>query len=251
MDKRKKIILIIIAIVVVIGFGVKACSNKIGDVLSAVSSPDMDYDHAENYAPATTGAANVQNIRELEIAWITGNVSVKYAQQDSLTWSETYVHGEQNDINTLHYWMDGHTLYINYCASGKEAFSKRSRRGICKDLEVLVPQDWMLDEIEIHNLNGNITTQVDARDIDAESVNGEKTVCAQHVQKIKLSGVNGSNWIKLPQQTSFKAEFDKVNGGFSSDFPIEKEGNTYTSGNAPYVDIEVEVVNGGLNLQTL
>jgi len=265
MDRNKKIILIIIAVVVMIGFGVKACCNHIGDLVDDWVSPNMNYENADYYSPASQ--CNLAPIaKDINVAWINGSITVKYAQQDSITWQEIYIKGTQNEHTMLHYWMDGHTLYINYFEangdkptddegwslrwrrSGKQS---RSMRNLCKDLEIVLPQDWALDNLTIHNVNGSITTEVDAQKIELGSVNGNKTVCAKQIKKIEMSTVNGSSTIKLPEQASWKAEFDKVNGGFSSEFPVEKEGDTYTSGTAPDIDIEVEAVNGSLNIEKL
>jgi len=265
MDRNKKIILIIIAVVVAIGLSIKACCNHMGDLVDNWVSPNMNYENAEQYSPASQGNVTTM-VKDINVAWINGSITVKYAQQDSLTWNETFVKGTQNEHTKLYYWMDGHTLYINYFeANGDkptdgEGWSlrlrrsnkqSRSMRNLCKDLAITLPQDWALDNLTIHNVNGSITTEVNAQKIELGSVNGDKTVCAKQVKKIEMSTVNGSSWIKLPEQTSWKAEFDKVNGGFSCEFPVEKEGNTYTSGTAPYVDIEVEVVNGSLNIAKL
>jgi len=246
MEKTTKIILIIVSIIVLCGFGIKACTNKMGDIVNSVLSSGMNYEHSECYTAASTGAI-APIAREIKIAWINGSVRVEYADTDSIRWTETYVKGEAVPQNQLHYWLDGHTLYINYFAANNE----NSIRNISKDLVLTLPQNWMLDELEVHAVNGDITTSVDARDIDVESVNGSKTVRVREAHEIKLSGVNGSGYVYLPENVSFEAEIDKVNGSFQSAFPTRKEGDKYYYGNSPYVEIELEAINGDLRIEQL
>lgn len=265
MEKTTKIILIIVSIIVLMGVGIKACTNKMGDIVNSVLSSGMNYEHSECYTAASTGAI-APMAREIQIAWINGSVRVEYADTDSIRWTETYVKGEAVPQNQLHYWLDGHTLYINYFAANNDYAAeeglnvrlhkssdkkKTSIRNISKDLVLVIPQNWMLDELEVHAVNGDIATSVDAREIDVESVNGSKTVRVREAHEIKLSGVNGSGYVYLPENVSFEAEIDKVNGSFQSAFPTRKEGDKYYYGNSPYVEIELEAINGDLRIEQL
>jgi len=258
MDKSKKILLIIIGVCILSFCGVKACSNEVkknitaDSVISAISeaagrTTTVNYDDAERYMAASEGSIDANRVNEIHIEWVNGDILVQYGDQDQITWKETFRKGEANEKSSLHYYMDEDELNLAFCQAGNQALKGNSR--LKKDLVVTLPQNWRLRELEIDNVNGTITSQVDANEISAESVNGDKFITTNGSREISLDGVNGSSTIYLPATAAFRAEFDKVNGGFSSDFPVEKEGKTYTSGRAPYVDIEVEVVNGSLNIK--
>jgi len=260
MDKSKKILLIVIGVVICIICGVKACAKVVGhlsldETISSISEavasdPNMNYDDAEMYTPASEGSMDAGMVSELQIEWVNGDVTVEYGDQDQITWKETYQKGEPNDVNCLHYYLDEDELILAFCAAGDKAFKGKSRK-LEKDLVVTLPQAYRMKEIDIDNVNGTITTSVDAQKISTESVNGGKHITARNVNELSLEGVNGSTDLYLPENTAFKVEFDKVNGGISSDFPIERRGNIYTSGAAPYMDIEMDVVNGSLNIKQL
>jgi len=258
MDKSKKILLIIIGVCVFSFCGVKACTKEIkkeintDTIISAISdvagkTTTINYDDAERYAPASEGSIDVNRVNEIHIEWVNGDILVQYGNQDQITWKETYKKGEATDLSRLHYYVDEDELKLAFCQSGNQALKGNKR--LEKDLVVTLPQGWRLKDLEIDNVNGTITTQVDADEISAESVNGDKFITTNGAHEINLEGVNGSSTIYLPATAAFKAEFDKVNGGFSTDFPVEKVGKIYTSGQAPYVDIDVEVVNGSLNIK--
>lgn len=257
MDKSKKILLIIIGVFICIFCGIKACNKVMGHVsldetISSISEavasdPNMTYDDAERYAVCSEGSVDVNRVNEIHIEWVNGDILVQYGDQDQITWKETYKKGEATDQSRLHYYMDEDELKLAFCQSGNQALKGNKR--LEKDLVVTLPQGWRLKDLDIDDVNGTITTQVDADEISLECVNGDKFITTNGAREISLDGVNGSNTIYLPATTAFKAEFDKVNGGFSTDFPIEKEGKVYTSGRAPYVDIDVEVVNGSLNIK--
>jgi len=241
MDRSKKILLIVIGVIICIVCGVKACNKVAGhlsfdETISTISEaiasdPNLQYDNAELYAIASEGSMETQKVREIQIEWVNGDITVQYGDQDQITWKESYSSGEPSDANRMRYYLDEDELKLAFCAAGTQGFKGKSRN-IKKELIVTLPQAWKLNELDIDNVNGTITTLVNTNDINIEIV-------------------NGSSYIYLPEGTAFKAEFDKVNGGFSTDFPIERHGNTYTSGAAPYMDIEVEVVNGSLNIKQL
>jgi len=241
MDKSKKILLIVIGVFICIFCGIRACNKVAGHIsldetISSISEavasdPNMNYDHAELYTPASEGRMDALLVRELQIEWVNGDITVEYGDQSEITWKETYKKGEPNEANCLYYYLDEDELKLAFCAAGDKAFKGKSRK-VEKDLVVTLPQACRMKEIEIDNVNGTITTSVEAH-------------------KINIECVNGSSYLYLPKNTAFQVEFDKVNGGFSSDFPIERHGNIYTSGVPPYMDIEVDVVNGSLNIKQL
>jgi len=260
MDKSKKILLIVIGVVICIFCGVKACAKVAGhlsldETISTISEavasdPNMNYDDAERYTPASEGSMDARMVRELQIKWINGDITVEYGDQDQITWKETYKQGEPNEVNCLYYYLDEDELNLAFCAAGTKGLKGQSRK-LKKDLVVTLPQACRLKEIDIDNFNGSITTSVDAQKISTECVNGDKHITAKNVNEVDLDGVNGSSYLYLPANTAFKVEFDKVNGALSSDFQTVKTGNIYTSGAAPYMDIEMDVVNGSLYIKQL
>jgi putative adhesin len=135
-----------------------------------------------------------------------------------------------------------------------------------------VPQNARIDKINL--VNGSMTVQKLTGEINANLVNGKVqasdltgtadmatvngTIEANYssltsVREIKLKSVNGTIDLKLPPSPNAEVEASTVNGGISTDFPLQVKGQwvgknmsgTLGSGG---VHIELSNVNGSIHL---
>jgi DUF4097 and DUF4098 domain-containing protein YvlB len=135
-----------------------------------------------------------------------------------------------------------------------------------------VPQNARIDKINL--VNGSMTVQKLTGEITADLVNGKVqaseltgtadlatvngTIDANYssltsVREIKLKSVNGSIDLKLPPSPNADVEASTVNGGISTDFPLQVTGHwvgknmTGTLGSGG-VHIELNNVNGSIHV---
>jgi len=135
-----------------------------------------------------------------------------------------------------------------------------------------VPQNARIDKINL--VNGSLEIQKVSGEVNANLVNGRVnasdlagtadlatvngTVEANYssldnVREIKLSSVNGTVNLLLPQSPNANVEAQNVNGGISTDFPLAVKGHfigksmsgTLGSGG---VQIELNNVNGSIHI---
>jgi DUF4097 and DUF4098 domain-containing protein YvlB len=135
-----------------------------------------------------------------------------------------------------------------------------------------VPQNARIEKVEL--VNGSLTVQKISGEIDANLVNGKlhasdlagtadlATVngaveadysTLNNVKEIKLSSVNGSVNLLLPQSPNADVSASAVNGSISTDFPLTVKGHfvgksmsgTLGSGG---VQIELNNVNGSIHI---
>lgn len=255
---KKKILTTAIATVLVAGISLatmSACNNV----------ERFTYDDAGKY---NVGAASVAgNVTDLEIDWVTGNVSVAYGDVENVTFSEK---SEETltEENTVRYWLENSTLHIKYAKSGVKLTNENSPE---KDLTVLLPETLFLNGLEIEAVDANVVlTDINAGDVDIDNVSGNLDATFGKVREFSVSVVTGDAAMRfmtaptdgeysnvhgdltmyLPEDTGFTLEVSKLKGSFESEFDIVKQGNTYVCGNG-LIEYEFETVVGNVALKKL
>jgi len=165
MSSEKKFLLLLffaglITLAIVLGR-----SDKVWNHVDHAMSPYVEYDEGDDYSVATSGSVDA-TINKIHIAWVNGNVSIIYADQNRITWVETFRSGKPTQTNVHSYWMNSNTIFIDYCAMDINALSDNSRQNLVKDLVVKVPKGYKLEEVVARTMNGKIDCQVDAKKID-------------------------------------------------------------------------------------
>lgn len=133
---------------------------------------DFSYADAENYS---VGAAKLsETVEHIEIDWLAGNVTVASHSSDTVSFSEESLAALTEDTQ-LHYWLDGTTLHMKFCRSGKWRLD-----GLEKDLTVLVPEDLPLTSLTVKSMSADIyldALQAESASIGTSSGNVELTDC--------------------------------------------------------------------------
>ncbi len=245
------------------------------------------YDHASSYT-AGNASLSAERIREIEIGWISGSVTVESYDGDQVILSENE---QPEEAMKLHWWLDGKTLRVEYCAEGshKGAAEKELRvqvpKSLADDLEELsvdvVSAQVQISGLELRKLaldsvSGNFTVQADCRELETDTVSGglQFTGAAWDVSldttsgsfNLSLSGtpdelsfdstLGGLN-LAIPEGRGFEAEMSTVSGSFNCDFETRRAGDgdedevwTYAgSDRQSRAELEFDTVSGSVNIQ--
>ena len=173
MTKTKRIVWIVVAIVValLVVAGVVA-----GLVLTGRFAPfaGLYEDEWMYFAGATT--LDATQVREIEINWLDGSVTVETHSGDGIILEETGAGPDEED--QLHWCLEEGELTIQYRASRLLTMS-----GDGKQLRVLLPEGFSLNEISIETVSASVdVTDVQAQELSLDSIRGESMLMGQAQQ---------------------------------------------------------------------
>ena len=96
------------------------CTGLLSGCRISVHSPTVlspfYYDNVEKYVVG--GASITDTVERVEIQWLSGSVNVAAHKEDIVRFSEKANRTLTNN-NSVHYWLDGTTLRIQFCDSGE------------------------------------------------------------------------------------------------------------------------------------
>lgn len=144
------------------------------------------YDNAERY---TVGGADISDTVEcVEIQWVSGSVRVAAHKENMVRFSEEANRTLTND-NSVHYWLDGTTLRIRFCASGEWDLN-----GLEKDLTVLLPEKLLLKGLKINGVSTEMEVDsIRAEEVDLDTMSGSLEVTGCMVtEKADLDTTSGT-----------------------------------------------------------
>lgn len=171
MKMHKKIIAMLVLATVGLSLCLTGCGVNIN--MENTGFSDFSYADAENYS---VGAAEFSaTVEHIEIDWLAGNVTVASHSSDTVSFSEESLAALTEDTQ-LHYWLDGTTLHMKFCRSGKWRLD-----GAEKDLTVLVPEDLPLTSLTVKSMSAGIhldALQAESANMGTSSGNVELTDCA-------------------------------------------------------------------------
>lgn len=228
---------------------------------------------------ASSGEVSPSDVKNIEIDWTSGSVTILRADVDTISFAET----PGLDENQKMLWkLQGDTLIINNSRYRVIIGISKS-----KDLVITVPMDWNCGDLEIDTVSAHITVDsltaedvsisaVDGKcdftgtcavnDLSIETVNGD-VIYRGILKKLEYEGVNadfhgiftaapinldmtsvdGDIEVRLPHDTGFTAVMNTVSGDFNSLYATTNSGNRYVYGDGACV-IEIESVSGNLTI---
>lgn len=104
------------------------------------------------------------------------------------------------------------------------------------------------DEVETDSVSGPVQLDGSFREIQYDTISGSfKAVSAVCPERIEGSSVSGSVLISIPENDGFTADYDRVSGDFSSDFPTtgEKGRRVYKDGGARF---SFDTISGDISI---
>lgn len=241
------------------------------------------YDHADSYTAGNVSLP-AEQIQEISIDWISGNVTVETYDGDQVVVTENE---QAEEELKLHWWLDGKKLRIKYCAVG----SHKSAAG--KNLTVQIPQTLasnleelsvdvvsaqaqisglQLKKLVLDSTSGGFTVQADCRELEADTTSGGLNFTGtvqdasldttsgsfslsltETPEDLSFDSTSGSLNLTIPGDRSFEAEMDTVSGSFNCGFETRRTGDdtwTYTGTDRQSpADLEFDTVSGSVNIQ--
>ena len=222
-----------------------------------------------------------KQVRNLEIDWAAGSVTIVPSNVGRITISETPVDRPEE---ALAYTLHGDTLRIRYYEKKTNpTFNHRHS----KDLTILVPRDFVLNALSVDTASADLSVtdmSIGEADVDGASgrcrfencqlgslsvdtVSGDVFVsgtateldldCVSSAIQAQLTNVpneissdttSGSLELTLPKDAGFTLELETIGGNFRSDFNTTKNGSIYRCGDGR-CEIEVDSVSGGVTIR--
>ena len=162
-------------------------------VRPSVGLSSFRYDHAEQYTGG--GAILTDVVERVEIHWLSGSVAVQAHGEDTISFSEE-ANRELTKDDCLYYRLDGTTLLIQFCRSGKWDLN-----GLEKDLTVLLPEELLLKDLEIDSVSAEIAAQgVGTEAANLNTISGDIRLTDCIITKLaELDTVSGAVATELTQ----------------------------------------------------
>ena len=206
------------------------------------------YDNAHLYTAGN--GSTTEKIHSIDIDWVNGDIKVVFGDVKVPTWKETATPKNEDNHLKMHYLIHNGELEIRFCQSGHW----QTQKGIQKDLLLTLPRNSEYSSIDIETVNGDIRVAVRVAEIGIETVNGDVNVHnLLPAKKINIESVNGSLTVVQPADKDFVAEYETVNGKFSSDIPgtysHSRHDGEFYAGTNPVTKIDLETVNGNMRIE--
>lgn len=246
-----------------------------GSQWAYVASPDSGWLAMDNLdaevsdAGADTGRLGVtaqrfDDIQEIEIDWLSGNIRLMPANVDRIEVSETQV---ENAKYAMVCKPNGQSLKIEYCQD--PLFGDWKHLKFSKDLTILVPMDWQgralkvdaasaqlyvqdltirdveldtasgasqfdhcaVDTLDIDTASGDIRFSGSLNKLDCDSASAGIYAELDNVpSEIDMDTASGAVELVLPKDAGFSVKMDTMSGKFDSDFSTTVKNGRYVSG---------------------
>ena len=156
------------------------------------SSP-FGYPNAEKY---TAGEADITGaVRNLEIDWLNGKVTLAYHSGSSVELREASAKPISADMQ-LRWWLDGDTLRVQYAKSGFRLTWDQE-----KELTVTLPEGSAFDHVTVRATSGELNLpEVKADTLNLQVTSGDIRAAAE-AKKITAGSTSGSISLKAAGET--------------------------------------------------
>lgn len=229
---------------------------------------------------------DANQIREIEIEWVAGSITLMPADVDTIQVAES----DPAESKYAMVWkQSGDELVIRFCENAKLDFNFGITINdvIYKDLTILVPMDWECDSLEVaaasatldvRNLlikevdfdgasgecrfencvigeldldtaSGDIFFTGTLNTLDCDAASASVTAVFDNVPKvIDMDSMSGDLDITLPSDSGFTVSLDAVSSAFVCDFDYFQRNDTYCRGNGE-CRITMDAMSGDLYIR--
>ena len=220
------------------------------------------------------GSADAAAIRNLDIEWASGAVTIETADVDAIIFRET----GGTEQNQMAYAVSGDTLILRY---QKPAFRLGFQSVSAKALTVQVPKDWTCQQLEVDVASAGVNIRsMSAKTVRADCASGTIKFIQCSVSELEIDTASGDIQysgtlntleldgasadfigvfqnvpdsmdmdtasgdldITLPADCGYQVDLDAASGDFYSDFG----GHSYGDG---HCKIEVDTASGDLTIR--
>ena len=235
----------------------------------------------------THGVVGTEGIRQLEIEWAAGTITIQPGSQtQEIRFWDDYS-GDEKYL--LSYSVSDGKLKIQFCEEDWEEFNFGIHIGgpPKKNLTVAIPENWFCENLEIeaasaklevHKLNfGNVeidsasgaigfeNCSVDSLDVDTASgdlifsgslgrmdCDSASATIVMNLSNIPdrmdVDTASGNVDIVLPENAGFTVQMDALSGKFRSEFEYHESNGRYISGDGT-CNIQVDAMSGNVNIR--
>ena len=235
--------------------------------------------------PGKLGSATVisDDIQEIEIDWVSGNIRLVPANVTSIEVSESTVDDAKYAMVCK---QEGGTLEIDYCKNTTLKDLKNLK--FSKDLTILVPMDWSgralqvdaasaklsvqdltirevevdtasgtcqfdhctVDTLNVDTASGDVYFEGSLNRLDCDSASaGVEAVLDNVPNEIDMDSASGSVELVLPKDAGFVVNMDTMSGKFDSDFPYSAKNGVYVSGDGA-CRIDMSSMSGKVSIRS-
>ena len=149
-------------------------------------------------------------MKKLDIDWLSGSVSVVAGNGDSVLIREA-AGGKIDKDMRVHWWLDGTTLRVKFCASGLKPRIYHGK----KDLTVTVPETLSLSAISVDSASAEVSVLGASMDeLSVDTASGAirvDTDCG--LESLRTDSASGEQDIKV--RSAVSAELDAASGKIS------------------------------------
>ncbi len=254
-------IAVLFAIIAVVGLLFTSCI-RINNRNVSIGKSVYRYDDGKKYSVGD-GEVPASKVSEMEIDWVSGEVSVVYGNVSSINFTESY-RGSLSEDQLLHWYLDGSTLRLKYQKSGVVRGKSEE-----KNLVVTVPKGTVLSDLDLDCVSSNFEVDVDALKYDVDTVSGNVNLSSSGARAIDVDSVSGNVNLHLlscpaeidvdtvsgsvnlwiPADSGFTAEISSVSGKLNTAIPVTTSGKKYIAGDGR-AKFSLESVSGDLNINS-
>ena len=231
----------------------------------------------------SSGSTSASGIRELDIDWVSGSITIQPGDTDSISYQETGVTDSKYQMVVSE---SGGTLTIRYTKTSN--FPSFGLSGnLRKNLEITVPRDWSCDELKLNVASADVTiSDLTIREADFNSASGVCTFENCEVidldvdtasgdirftgtldtlecdaasasfrgfldncpSRISMDSASGGLDLTLPADAGFTLDKSTLSGDFFSDFPTTNQDRKYICGNG-YCRIDFSAASGDITIR--
>lgn len=233
---------------------------------------------------SSSGEADPSVVRDINIEWVAGDITIVPADTDVITFTES---GSFDEKDTMVWKVSGDKLLIQYNKGNSfniSFFSFGTTTNISKDLMISVPRDWLCEELSIDCASANLEiSDFTAKSIDFDGASGEgnfancnvetlsietvsgdidyngeltylecdgvsarcELVLTNYPKSLTMDGVSGDLDVTLPADCGFSAQMDSVSGNISSEFSTTSENGRLVFGDGS-CRIEADTTSGNI-----
>ena len=206
------------------------------------------YENAEKY---TAGGGTVSGtVRNLDVDWIDGNVTLAYHDSPEVLISETARQGISGDLE-LRWWLDGDTLRVKYAKSGTFHLNwnlhkqltltlpegtELQNAGLSATSGALIIPSVKAESLKLRVTSGEIRAAADAASVDCKMTSGDMTLDLSGSAREVLASATSGN-IRITAR-----EADKIDAGVTSGLvqvKADRAGDLKAGATSGNLDIDV------------
>ena len=171
---------------------------------SFATKTNYTYENGDKY---TAGDREItENIENIDIDYLSGNVKVTGSDSDSVLIKET-CNIELDDKRKVHTWVDGNTLYVRYCASA----NRLDLNNLKKQLVIELPQSVDLNDVKVEVSSADVNcSELVAQNVNVSASSGDIAVDME-ADVFKIHASSGNIFL-TPHGNSENIELDTSSG---------------------------------------